>query len=368
MTMLRLLADDLTGALDTAAEFVPITGAVPIFWPTGNDLLLSASAGFDSGTREADCATAHIRVSGLVPLLDGADIAFKKVDSLMRGPTLVELAACMQAGIWRHCVLAPAFPFHRRITRNGRQHVGMNGDWVVVGGDLVAALRSLGLAAQPGCPDAALQPGITVFDAETDADLRRVVTAVRRCAAPVLWAGTGGLAQALSGGHRHPVAAPLPRPLLGLFGSDQPTTAEQLAACAPHWLRIEDADDAQHWSRIEDATTTRLTEAGVALISFAIPDGSHRTTAARRIAAGIERLVDRLDPPGTVVVSGGETLRSLCDALGTASLLVQDRIVPGVAHSVMTGGRWNGVTVVSKSGAFGHPALLRDLILERTAP
>jgi hypothetical protein len=28
----------------------------------------------------------------------------------------------------------------------------------------------------------------------------------------------------------------------------------------------------------------------------------------------------------------------------------------------MCGGRWNGVTVVSKSGAFGHPHLLRDLL------
>jgi hypothetical protein len=32
----------------------------------------------------------------------------------------------------------------------------------------------------------------------------------------------------------------------------------------------------------------------------------------------------------------------------------------------MQGGRWDGITVVSKSGAFGCPHLLRDLILERT--
>jgi uncharacterized protein YgbK (DUF1537 family) len=32
MTSLRLLADDLTGALDTAAELVGITGPVQTFW------------------------------------------------------------------------------------------------------------------------------------------------------------------------------------------------------------------------------------------------------------------------------------------------------------------------------------------------
>jgi hypothetical protein len=34
----------------------------------------------------------------------------------------------------------------------------------------------------------------------------------------------------------------------------------------------------------------------------------------------------------------------------------------------MQDGRWDGVTVVSKSGAFGHTALLRELILERADP
>jgi hypothetical protein len=29
---------------------------------------------------------------------------------------------------------------------------------------------------------------------------------------------------------------------------------------------------------------------------------------------------------------------------------------------VMRGGRWDGVIVVSKSGAFGHPTLLRELL------
>ena len=73
------------------------------------------------------------------------------------------------------------------------------------------------------------------------------------------------------------------------------------------------------------------------------------------------------------MVAGGETLRGLCLALGATSLEVQGRIVPGLPRSVMRGGRWDGVTVLSKSGAFGPPNLLRDLLrsaqpaTERTA-
>src|ERR1700709_1678383 len=100
MPTLRLLADDLTGALDTAGEFVPMAGALPVFWANGNCLHLQASAAVDSGTRECDPAAAMARIGALVKVLEGADIAFKKIDSLLRGPTIAELVACMRAGIW----------------------------------------------------------------------------------------------------------------------------------------------------------------------------------------------------------------------------------------------------------------------------
>jgi D-threonate/D-erythronate kinase len=71
-----------------------------------------------------------------------------------------------------------------------------------------------------------------------------------------------------------------------------------------------------------------------------------------------------LVPPGTLIVSGGETLKGLCISLGTQSLLVAGEVAPGLPRSVMRGGRWDGVEIVSKSGAFGPPALWRDLLME----
>ncbi len=351
MAMLRLLADDLTGALDTAAEFVPLTGELPAIWHDDRRLASAESAALDSGTRECDPATATARVGRLIGHLSGAGIAFKKIDSLLRGPTLVEIAACMRSGIWRYCVLAPAFPYQGRFTRAGRQYAGDD----PITGDLAAALRAMGLAAHAG-PE--LKPGIVVFDAETDDDLRRIVATGRTCAEPVLWVGTGGLAQALAGNRPHRMPAPLPTPILGLFGSDQPATAAQLAACVPHWLDIAD-DELGHVPNRQDET-------GIALVSFRLPPDTGRAMAAGRIAGAIQKLSRHIRPPGTIVVAGGETLRSLCDAVGAENLLVRGRLVPGVPYSTIAGGRWDGVTVVSKSGAFGHPLLLRDLILERT--
>ena len=75
-------------------------------------------------------------------------------------------------------------------------------------------------------------------------------------------------------------------------------------------------------------------------------------------------MASSLPPPGTVIVAGGETLEQLCGALGTQSLLATAQVVPGLPRSLMQGGVWDGVEIVSKSGAFGPPTLWRDLLIE----
>lgn len=362
MTSLRLLADDLTGALDTAAELVGLTGPAQAFWHGAIPPVLPTNAALDSGTRELDAARATDIVTALTPALAPAAIAYKKIDSLLRGPTLAEAAACLRAGHWACAVLAPAFPYQRRITRGGVQYAQDHaGHWSPCGGDIAARLRAAGVPARPGRPDAPLPPGISVFDAETDDDLRRIAACGRAASGPVLWIGTGGLAQALAGrsaaSDTPRLQAPLGAPLLGLFGSDQAATALQLAACGSDWLRLRNGGPAE-----VAAIATRLAAQGRVLASLDLPHGLARDDAARRIATELHRLVRDLPPPGTLLVAGGETLRGLCLSLGAGSLEVQGRLVPGLPRSVLRGGAWDGVTVVSKSGAFGPPALLRDLL------
>jgi uncharacterized protein YgbK (DUF1537 family) len=354
------LADDLTGALDTAAEFVALAGPLPVFRSTGLPPVLSPSAALDSGTRERDPADAAAAITPLVPLLASADIAYKKVDSLLRGPTVAELAACMRTGLWDTCVFCPAFPYQARVTRGGQQYArDTSGTWSAISGDLVAALQAAGIPAHSARPRDPLRPGIAVFDAETDDDLR-VVAETGRAAGKVLWSGSGGLAQALANTQSTTRVTPLPWPILGLFGSDHAITDSQLAACHPHWIRF----------RVNDPSPVlhRLHRTGLALASVDLPSGLSRGDAATQIRSGFEVLLDGLPPPGTLLVAGGETLAGLCSVLGATHLEVQGRIVPGLPRSLLRGGRWNGVTVVSKSGAFGTTSLLRDLLLERTEP
>ncbi|BDG70443.1 four-carbon acid sugar kinase family protein [Roseomonas fluvialis] len=353
--VLRLIADDLTGALDSAAELTGLCGAVPVRW---HDVAPTGSVAIDAGTREASRDAAVARLRTVAPALRGGDIAFKKIDSLLRGHVAAELAACMAAAPWRHVVLAPAFPAQGRIMRGGRVLARQSdASFAPVAPDLATLLTVEGLQVLRGDPFAPLPPGLAVFDADQDADLARIVDLGRRADGPVLWCGSGGLARALAGTSAASVDTALRGPVLGLFGSDQVATARQLAACGASSIAIGAGDDTA-------AVACRLDTIGAAMVRVLLPDGLDRAEAARRIAATLAGLTRRLPRPGTLVAAGGETLRAICDALGAGGLDAVGIVQPGVPRSVMRGGAWDGVPVVSKSGAFGGDALWRDLLTD----
>ncbi len=354
--VLRLLADDLTGALDTAAEFAALCGPVPVRWDGG---AAAGSLALCSETREAAEGAAAAVVARLAPALAGGDIAYRKLDSLLRGPVAAELAACWQTGLWRHAVLAPAFPAMRRIARDGVQWAGTAG-----GGFAPVAMpdwAAAGLVVRRGQLDAPLAEGISWFDAEDDETLARIAALGRAAPGPVLWCGSGGLARALVGDAQVAGDTALQPPVLGLFGSDQAVTARQLAACGKAWLRLESA------ARAPQAFGA-LAGWGVALVSLALPEGMARGAAASRIGAEFAELLHSLPRPGTLLVAGGETLRAACAALGAQDLLVTGLVQPGVPRSRLQGGRWDGLDVISKSGAFGGEALWRDLLAANQLP
>lgn len=358
MTSVRLLADDLTGALDTAAEFVGLCGPFDVTWPDAPAVRPTPSLAIDSGTRERSKADSIEIVGRLAPQLRGATIVYKKVDSLLRGAWAAELGACLRGGDWASCVVAPAFDYQGRRTVGGQQFARtVQGEWHRVGDNLLAQLRQEGIEAQQGGADTLSQGGVQVFDAESDIDLDRVVEMGRRMPGPVLWCGSGGLAGALARSHRADAPSQLKRPVLGLFGSDQLATASQLAACGAATIALAEGEGAA-------PVRGKLADDGVALVKFSLVEGLTRAEAARRIAREMTALIAALEPPGTLIVAGGETLKAACVALGAHALQVTGRIVPGLPRSILQGGRWAGADVVSKSGAFGSSELWRDLLRE----
>lgn len=356
MRPLRLVADDLTGALDTSAEFVGAFGPLDVVWSAASPTTGGQNFAVDSGTRELEPNRAFAVLRELAPLLDGAGIAFKKIDSLLRGPWVAELDACLRMGAWDACIVAPAFPYQGRRTRGGQQFSrASDGHWTAVGDNIVKQFRDRGLEARSADPAAALQKGISIFDAESDADLERIADIGREFKGRLLWCGSGGLATALARGANAAVSPDLTTPVLGVFGSDHPATVAQLAACEN--VLIRSADFRSDIDRIK-----RSLDKGVALVRLETDGALSRGEAASRFAHEIALLSQAIDPPGTVVMAGGETLKAQMLAVGARALQVLGRLEPGLPKSVIRGGRWAGVDVISKSGAFGPPDLWSKLL------
>ena len=356
MSSLRLLADDLTGALDTSAELVGKFGPLEVCWSVSSIAPTQSSFSFDSGTRERPADAAFATVQKLAPLLADADISYKKIDSLLRGPWVAELDACWRTGLWGACIVAPAFAYQGRRTLDGQQYARTaDGSWSAAGKNIIEQLRERKLEARRARPADGLQAGINVFDAEADDDLDRVVQAGQSYPGKVLWCGSGGLASALARGTDVWVSDRLKRPVLGVFGSDHRITALQLAACEA--VVIASTDIAQDIDRIRQ----RL-DKGVAFVRLEAADARLRDDVAHHFSRQISLLSRAVYPPGTLVIAGGETVKAQSIAVGARALRLLGRLEPGVPKSVIEGGDWTGVEVISKSGAFGAADLWQKLL------
>jgi uncharacterized protein YgbK (DUF1537 family) len=67
--------------------------------------------------------------------------------------------------------------------------------------------------------------------------------------------------------------------------------------------------------------------------------------------------------PRALVVVGGDTLLALCKALGASGLESDTPLArPGWGCARMLGGRWDGLTCHTRSGAFGNANDLLEVI------
>jgi uncharacterized protein YgbK (DUF1537 family) len=366
MSPVRLVADDLTGALDAGAQFTQTHGPLVCSlgpmreWPDGQALAVNL------GCRDGSPADAIAATEAALPILRGAGIGFKKIDSLLRGHWAAELAVCVRSGLFGTIVLAPAFPAQNRATRGGRQWVRFPGqDWRMVDVDTRAALAAEGvpcrrLAASTDLPRASARGSVMVCDAETEDDLDRIAAVARGLPGPVLWCGSAGLARALSGVPPRP--APFgARPHLAIVGTNNPVSLGQIA----HLRRIA-PDLLQPFDHAARAGAARiaavLDKTGACLATADLPSTVDRGDAAALIATWLGDVFGRLAAPACLTIGGGETFLALCRGLAVDHLELLGEHAPGLPISRLVGGVWSGTTVLSKSGAFGDEALFSRLL------
>lgn len=358
---LRLIADDLTGALDSAAPLLPASGPIVVSWSFPESLARGCNIAFTTATRDVDSQEARSAMCRAAGLLGEGGLAFKKIDSLLRGSPAIEVAVCMEAVAFNNVIIAPAYPSQGRWTLKGQQSLRSAGGEVrSVDVDLGEALEVQGFPVRTAAGAREIGPGISLCDARSDADLDSIVNAALALTGRTLWVGTGGLANALGRSAGTEPFLPTSGAMVGLVGTVHPATVEQidrLEQCRPDQvLRLRDAAPKSLEVAVERINARLAAGAGTLLV-FDLPGSDPGPRSSRALRASVEML----DKPEALFVTGGETCLSICEHLGAASLDLKGRWADGVPVSELRGGRWAGVRLFSKSGGFGDPSTLLEL-------
>jgi uncharacterized protein YgbK (DUF1537 family) len=411
MVGVALVADDLTGAMDTAQGFaargyrtavvaVPGTRAGAAADRGGTGVL-----GVNTDTRSAAADAAARRVRTAVTSV-GAETVYKKVDSTLRGNVAVEVDAALSAAGAAVGLFAPAFPAVGRTTREGVHYVDGTPVAETAYGDDPAGPRSSRVADRFGAVDrpvetvpaavveqgadrvaAAVQeaiagagrPPVVVCDGSTESDLAAVADAGR--AFDALYAGSGGLAAyvgvpgAAGDGPRSldgPPGAPL-----GVVGSTNETTLAQLGRVPDEDLVVLDPERLLAGTAPGDAAGVgeRL-RAGRPVVVTAAAD---RETVDRTLAAGRDRGLSadevrarvatglaetaaaavRAAPVSGLVLSGGDVAVEELRALDATTVkLTGTGVETGLPVGAVADGPSAGTPVVTKAGGFGSPAAI----------
>ncbi|SDD88145.1 four-carbon acid sugar kinase family protein [Auraticoccus monumenti] len=369
---LGVLADDLSGAVETAAVLGPGT---PVLLTDGTPVPPQPVV-VDADARLAGPAAAATSLGAAAERLGRHTLAVK-VDSLLRGPVAASVAVAARGG---RVVLCPALPAHGRVVRDGVLRV-----------DGVPLDRTPAWRLEPSAPPARvsdLLPGpsrlvtrarlhdggleellgdrtgcVLVVDAEDADDLRVVGEAVRRHDAVAV--GSSQLLAAVAGS-APPAATPAPtdRPSrwLVVVGSASAEAAEQVRRLRQQRrCRVLVAPllpGGVDGPALAPALTSALGRGDVVLTLPPAEAAGRREPAAVAAQLGTAVAAASSEHPAVLVLVGGATARGVLAATGTERLDVVAQIHPGAVASTTPDHR----LVVTRPGSHGSPDSLVQVL------
>lgn len=384
---LAILADDLTGAADSAARAVRAgLRACVVFAAAAWRVAPVDVVALTTDSRHLSPTEAAARVAAAVGELGAAEVWYKKIDSTLRGNIGAELEALLAAlpDPSMAAVVCPAFPAQGRGLADGYLVHGGAAPHTphlprLLAGQTSLPVAALGLATvRSGAVKLATALNrarrggarLLVVDAVSGEDLALVVAAAQ--SAGMLLCGSAGmvgpLAERLAHGVERQARASMvvsPGPILFVVGSGSAMAHRQIVQLTVSGY-VRRRQVAASWIGV-DLAGAQSRPVGDWLLHLApLADGTTlEGAAARAFAANLADLTQtvtaRLQPAALVVV-GGDTAHFVLRGLGMRRLDVVEELLPGIPLALATGR--DGVTraVVLKPGSFGDERVLVTLL------
>lgn len=421
-----LIADDLTGGADAGAQFAKKNLRTLLISPQANkrvsfndyvskDINVLA-INTDSRGKSPDEAYQLIidlltdYEEGLFPIL------YKKIDSTLRGNIGSEIDAILEKTKNRLCFVAPSYPEQNRTLVGGIMIVGEKPlamtevarrtavpiqeshvykilqnqsknrvGWI----DLTHVATSIEGLKKAVQTEINKGNRIIIFDAVSRQDLKNIAAVGFLFEKKPLFVGSAGLAEEVAQQLSLPKKESLPRKVKSfqkiflISGTASSVTHQQLDRLIkrgipsyelPPQLILED------WSKTKEEREKLVEKIAKSLSSgvciFRSPQGmlnpkesSDRITKILATIA-LESLKKSRIHPGTlaILLTGGETAQHMVNVLGPKEIEIEGELLEGIVKGHLVEGDWNGVTIVTKAGAFGKEDALERTLEMLTPP
>ena len=421
--VLHIIADDLTGAADTGIQFakrnlntilIPFSFVEPSCDPGKVQVVA-----INTDSRRMSSERTYDKVKKAALPLKNQRIIYKKIDSTLRGNIGIEIEAVMETTGIGLAIVAPAFPVYDRTTLNGVHFVnGQPLSQTEAASDPVTPVNKSHIPSlireqtslevgQIGLDDIRrgqislrriiLQRAedgerIIVFDAETDDDLSIIAEASMSISPTPLMVGSAGLADQLSRilerreNTRHRVKAYNKRDegaIIIVSGSLSTITWKQLDVVREtgkgdiisvdigEIIEAADGDSSQE-DEIISKIMSSMNTIGVAGVQSSgtyhiAPEYVHEDSLIQNIVDCLGELAAKVierypQPIRGLILTGGDTALAVFKHLGISCVQLVDEILPGIPYGQIKDGKFAGLTVVTKAGAFGNESALVECI------
>lgn len=410
--VLLIIADDLTGALDSSVPFVSPHDshvfAVDASYtmdpnlPKPQDIIARYTLGPTvvstwTDSRALTPIGAKLAAVKATKRLGEADSLFVKIDSTLRGNPAAHLDGALK--VWRlsipraFAVICPAHPEMGRTVNKGQ-----------VLDQLVPITKSAASDDPVSPPSSSLlseifiqsenleildisqllakhhsaagrKPAANVYvDATSADDLKKIAAAIISLGNVAVAVGSAGLAKAiaelrtpvyLSSETRRPEPSEalsesvIPGRTLVLVTSLHPLARLQLVALLKSGLNAQMAprDSRLIYSNIVVVATPDRDDPHIRLTQEAT--SNEATTAAANAASLL-----RSESFSSVVVIGGDGASALLREVGAPAIELTSQLLPGVPLGFIHGGQFHGMTIATRAGGFGDVANLIEILSE----
>ena len=421
-----LIADDLTGGADAGAQFAKMgLNNLLIFWKdnakfdfskyTHQDVLV-----VNTDTRGLSPEKASSLISNLFKNYDKElfPIIYKKIDSTLRGNIGYEIDAILKETNGALCFMAPSYPEQNRtlvggimivegkplalteVARNTpspvqeshvykllKQQSQNSVGWI----DLTHVASSCEKLLKAVEKEQKKGTQIIIFDAVSRQDLANVAEVGFSLKRIPLFVGSAGLAEEVAkkitpskskSSESLKQTEKIFKHIFIIGGTTSSVTHQQLKRIEQRRIPVYqlnktllfiDDNRVQNGKKDLSKKIANSLSRGMVILkttsemvqskgSKDLPIHLKITKTLAEIAiSGLEQSkVDAHDL--ALILTGGDTAQSVINTLGASGIEIEDELLGGIVKGHLTGGNWDGLSVITKAGAFGKEDALDKII------